>query len=97
MTPRAQVFKEWWAIRPAACRVAEILYDARGALVPTSELMKRAEQTRHGLEFSIRQLRFAMDGRSIINVMGEGFYMTTTGLAECDRALRDAAGREQAA
>lgn len=88
---------EWFGVPPAAGRVAARLYSARGVVVYHEALVIAARQTRNGLNLSIKRLRDAMDEGAIVSVYRVGLRMTATGLADCDRAIADAAARERAA
>ncbi|MDB5448078.1 MAG: hypothetical protein JWQ97_3395 [Phenylobacterium sp.] len=97
MTDRAEVFREWFAVTPSASRILDALYEASGRVVAHQVLRAVSQQTRNGVELSIKFLRAAMDPGAIANEMGEGYRLTLAGLKDCDRALEDAVQRERAA
>lgn len=97
MTDRAAIFQEWFAVGPAASRVLAALYDGEGCSRSHCALMVAGGQTMNGLHLTIKRLRDAMDAGSIANIFREGYRLTDAGLADCGRALADAAARERAA
>lgn len=96
MTDRAAIFQEWFAVGPAASRVLDALYGHGGKPVDHGTLMAAGGQTMNGLNLTIKRLREAMDRGSIENIFRQGFYLTQAGLADCDKALADAAKRRVA-
>lgn len=97
MTDRAAIFQEWFSVPPSAARVVSRLHAARGVVVYHATLRVDARQTQNGLNLSIKKLREAMDEGAIANVWSAGFKLSPAGIADCDRALADAAQRGRAA
>lgn len=96
VTDRAQIFKAWFAVMPAASRLLVALHDAAGEVVPFADLIQASGQTSNGVTLSIKLLRDAMDVGSIRNVNGVGYRLTAVGMADCEAAITDAT-RERAA
>lgn len=91
LPPVPAALKAWLAVPPSAARVLAAMFAARGEVVPRGDLMASGGQTRAGLELSIKILRAAMDAAAIVNVPTVGFRLTSSGVAECERAVADAA------
>lgn len=97
MTDPAVIFAEWLGIRPAAGRILAALHRRPSAVVSMDALRLAAGQTFNGVNFSLRQLRAAMDPGAIECIFREGHALSPVGVAECELALADAAARERAA
>lgn len=96
-TDAVATLREWFAVPPSAARLVARLYAAGGKVVEHHDCRRAAGQTTNGINLSVKLLRAAMEPGAIANEHCVGYRLTPTGIADCDRAMADAATRERAA
>lgn len=98
MSEPCEILRQWFGLGPAAGRLIATLYAAQGAPVSFDGLVAAVRQTRNGTALSLKRARAAMDAGSIeTSRKAGGYWLTAVGVADCERALADAASRERAA
>lgn len=94
---RATAFAEWLGVDSAAAAMLDELYTLKGLTVRHEHLCRRLDCTLAALRTRALDLHQAMDPRSLVAIWAVGYRLTPIGVADCDRALSDAAQRDTAA
>lgn len=91
------IFQEWFGTTAKPAHLLTILYEANGEFITHADLQISMRQSRAGLDFSLKQLRAAMEPGAIRCEIGRGYWLSVAGRADCDAALANAQKRGVAA